>query len=365
MASVPLNDLGRIPAETMNRIQSEIADVLSSGWFLKGPHTKNFELKLSQRLSGRPTLGVANGTDALYVALVSVGVKAGSRVATVANAGGYTTGVTTRLHATPVLIDVDRASAQMSSGALQRAIEKSKIDVVVLTHLYGLAGEVEEIAAMCLAANIPLVEDCAQSLGVFVNGKPVGTFGAVATTSFYPTKNLGAFGDGGAVICNGEQLLAIASSISQYGWSERYIVDRQGGINSRLDEIQAVVLSHMEQHLDENNERRRSIVERYSQVLRGGRSMLGESSPRFSGHLAIMISNTRDTDRDHLETQGIQTGLHYPISDHQQPAWRKVVEFDELPQTDWLTERILTLPCFPGMTEGEVDQVVRALSQLR
>lgn len=364
MASVPLNDLGRIPRETLQAIEHDIGRVLASGWFLKGPETKEVERSLSERHNGRPVLAVANGTDALYVALCSIGITAGSKVATVANAGGYTTGVLTRLNATPVLIDVDRHSAQMSVESLTRAIDKYDLNAVVVTHLYGLIGEIEQICRICAAHNIPVVEDCAQAMGAALNGNSAGTFGDIATTSFYPTKNLGAFGDGGAVICKDSALHAVASSIAQYGWSERYVVTTQGGINSRLDEIQAVVLRHLEPRLDPDNERRRMIVKRYAKALDDSRRMIFDDSSRFIGHLAVMITEVRDEDSRSLAANEIATGIHYPVPDHQQPAWRDLVIGEHLDNTEWLARRTLTLPCFPEMTEQEIQQVESVLGLL-
>jgi len=364
MATVPLNDLGRISADTLNAISSDIAQVLSSGWFLKGPHTAELERKLASRHHERPVLAVANGTDALYVALRSLEIGPGSHVATVANAGGYTTGVLTRLNATPVLVDVDRNSAQMSIESLTKAIETHSLDAVVVTHLYGLIGKVDEISALCARHNIPLLEDCAQAMGAVLHGSAAGTFGDIATTSFYPTKNLGAFGDGGAVICKDSSLFEKAASIAQYGWSDRYVVTTSGGINSRLDEIQAVVLLHLEPQLDSDNSQRRAIVQRYAESLSGSRRMIFNDSPKFIGHLAVMITDSRNSDAEQLGEHGIATGIHYPVPDHQQPAWTDLVLAEDLINTEWLAERTLTLPCFPEMTESEIEHVTKALAML-
>ncbi len=365
MPRVPLNDLSRISADTAANILRSVADVIERGAFLKGPFTAELERRLSGRLSGRPVLGVANGTDALYLALRAIGLSPGHKVATVSNAGGYTSGVALNIGATPVFVDVDPRTGQMSSTALAEVLSAQPgVSAVVLTHLYGLVGDVREIAALCSSHGVPLVEDCAQSMGAQVGGQPAGTFGQIATTSFYPTKNLGAYGDGGAVISSTPALHELVARIAQYGWGSRYEVAVPGGINSRIDEMQAAVLLETELALDAHNERRRTIVARYAAAASGSRYMIGEHSERFVGHLAVMVTDDRSGDASRLDAAGVGTGVHYPILDHRQPGWAGLVPDSPLPATEWLVDRILTVPCFPTMTDDEVDQVASAIALL-
>jgi dTDP-4-amino-4,6-dideoxygalactose transaminase len=362
---VPLNDLSRTPVEVRDALSLSIRRVLDRGWYLKGPETESFEAVLSSRMADRPVVTVANGTDALYLALAAVGVGSGSRVATVANAGGYTTGAVLRLGAEPVFVDVEPATAQMSPAALEAVVGNNDVDAVVMTHLYGLVGEVARVTELCSAQGIPLIEDCAQSMGAVVNGVPAGAFGDIATTSFYPTKNLGGMGDGGAVICRDADLRRRVADLAQYGWSDRYLVSTPGGINSRLDEVQAVVLSQAERHLDRDNRIRRSIVSRYSRALAPGRHMIHVDDERFVAHLAILVTPTRDADVASLTEAGVTTGVHYPIPDHRQPGWSGLFRPETLPVTEQLAERIVTLPCFPQMTDDEIGLVIGALRDLR
>jgi aminotransferase EvaB len=365
VARVPLNDLSRIDAITASNILRSVAGVIERGTFLRGPLTAELEQRLSDRLDGRPILGVANGTDALYLALRAIGMGEGQFVATVANAGGYTSCATLHTGARPVFVDIDPRTAQMSCRALEQVLdEQPNIGAVVLTHLYGLAGEVHDIAALCAMRDVPLVEDCAQAMGIMVEGRPAGTFGQVATTSFYPTKNLGAYGDAGAVISSTAELHKRVAQLAQYGWGSRYEVTLSGGINSRIDEMQAAVLLEAEHALDAQNERRRTIVARYAAAVTGSRYLIGESSERFVGHLAIMVTEDRAGDAGRLDAAGVSTGIHYPVLDHHQPGWAELVPCPRLPDTEWLVERILTLPCFPAMTDDEVDQVTAALATL-
>jgi dTDP-4-amino-4,6-dideoxygalactose transaminase len=307
---------------------------------------------------------VANGTDALFIALSSLGVTQGSKVATVANAGGYTTGAAFRLGATPVFIDVDTETAQMSAISLRNTLIVEKISVVVLTHLYGLVGDVVEIANVCKEFNVPLIEDCAQSFGAKIGDQPAGTFGDISTFSFYPTKNLGAFGDAGAVLTQRRELAQRVQSIAQYGWGDRYSVDLENGVNSRIDEIQAAALLRQLPFIESQNLRRREIIQRYQEVLSRPRRMIMSDQTNFVGHLAILLTDTRDSDKNILGELGVATGIHYPIADYLQPAWRDRASDVTLPATENIQRQILTLPCFPAMTEAEIDQVVNALKTL-
>ena len=364
MTKVPLNDLGRLSSSLKSELSDMIKNVVSSGWFLKGPHTDTLESQISDRFANRPVITVANGTDALYLALLAAGVMQGKNVATVANAGGYTTGAVLRLGGNPILIDIDQNTAQMSLEALHHVITKTAVDVVVVTHLYGLVGDIGGISELCGERGITLIEDCAQSFGAAVGNRPAGTFGDIATTSFYPTKNLGGFGDGGAVICKTEAIRGCVAELAQYGWGNRYSIERPFGINSRLDEIQAAILSRLLQDLDEKNDRRRSIINHFQSAISHDRYMICEDSDRFVGHLAVLVTPNREVDQSILNKNGIATAIHYPIADHRQLAWRNQFGDCSLSETEWLNSRILTVPCFPEMTENEIEIVASALSKL-
>lgn len=365
MAQVPLNDLSRVDPLIQEQVLGDIAEILRSGSFLKGQFTQAFESQLSLMFDSSSFTSVANGTDALFIALSALGVGPGTKVATVANAGGYTTGATLRLGALPVFIDVNPNTAQMSASALRTQLQSDQqVAAVVVTHLYGLIGEIAEIAKVCQEFDIPLVEDCAQSFGASLEGKLAGTFGDAATFSFYPTKNLGAFGDAGAIATRDIEVAQKVQSIAQYGWGTRYSVELPNGVNSRIDEMQAAALVRQLPLIQRNNDIRRGIVHKYSQTLTNTRKMIMHDDERFVGHLAIMLTDSRESDRSLLASLGIATGVHYPIADYEQPAWRKTLGNVQLPNTDKLQQQILTLPCFPSMTSSEINQVVAAIAQL-
>ena len=364
MKNVPLNDLSRLSQDDVRELTRRAESVISSGHFLFGPHTKEFVAHVAGRTSGAEVICVGNGTDALYLALAALGVGRGSRVATVSNAGGYASGAALRLGAMPVIVDNDPATAQMSPESLDQVLGKYGADVVVITHLYGLASRIEELVAVCARHGAKVLEDCAQSFGCVVEGKPVGTFGDIATFSFYPTKNLGALGDAGAVVTKNPGIAARAQRLAQYGWGERYVVSDPGGFNSRIDEIQAAFLNHRIASLDIENTRRREIVIRYEAACTSGRRMIHSAGPEFIGHLAVMLTDSRSSDQEVFAALGVSTGIHYPVLDHHQPAWKGLIDVDSVPSAENLVGRILTLPCFPSMTDEEVDQVVCALSAL-
>ena len=365
MAQVPLNDLSRVDPLIQEQVLGDIGEILRSGWFLKGRFTQALESHLSHMFGNSSITCVANGTDALFIALSALGVGPGTKVATVANAGGYTTGATIRLGALPVFIDVNPNTAQMSASALRTQLQSDQqLAVVVVTHLYGLIGEIIEIANICREFDIPLVEDCAQSFGASLDGKLAGTFGVAATFSFYPTKNLGAFGDAGAIATRDIEVAQKVQSIAQYGWGTRYSVELSNGVNSRIDEMQAAALVRQLPLIQRNNDIRRDIVHKYSQALTSTRKIVMHDDERFVGHLAIMLTDSRESDQSQLASLGITTGIHYPITDNEQPAWKELLGDVQLPNTDKVQQQILTLPCFPGMTSSEINQVVTALAQL-
>jgi dTDP-4-amino-4,6-dideoxygalactose transaminase len=206
------------------------------------------------------------------------------------------------------------------------------------------------------------VEDCAQSLGATVDGRRGGSFADIATTSFYPTKNLGALGDGGAVFTNNDELAQTVKHMRQYGWSSKYKIEYSHGKNSRLDEIQAAILRVKLPLLDQMNDRRRSIHSIYESVPNDRISLVNTASESFNGHLAAVISNNREKDRAELLQAGVKTEIHYPIPDHKQNFPSFTPRKTNLEVTEWAANSVFSLPLFPELTQSEIDQVVEALA---
>ncbi|WP_281640382.1 DegT/DnrJ/EryC1/StrS family aminotransferase [Aurantimicrobium minutum] len=361
---VPFNDLGRGTRELRTQIDSVIARVVSSGWFVLGPEHDALEYELSEYLGVKHTINVGNGTDALELALAAVGVKGGSQVVTVANAGAYTTTAALLLGAEPVYCDVDATTLLMSVETLETTLASlaEKPQAIVVTHLYGALAPINELVAVAHKHNIAIIEDCAQSLGATVDGRRGGSFADISTTSFYPTKNLGALGDGGAVFTNNDELANKVRRMRQYGWASKYSIEFDHGKNSRLDEIQAAVLRLKLPLLDKQNDRRKDIHSIYEKENDADIHFVNSASESFNGHLAVVISKNREKTRSALLDAGVKTDVHYPIPDHKQKFPSFKPRKSNLEVTEWAAESVFSLPLFPELTPNEIDQVVEALA---
>ncbi|HEY4620926.1 MAG TPA: DegT/DnrJ/EryC1/StrS family aminotransferase [Gaiellaceae bacterium] len=361
---VPVADPRRGVEALRPELDAAIARVIEGGRYILGPEHDAFQDELSRFLGARHCVAVACGTDALELALLAVGCRDGDEVVTAANAGFYTTAAARMAGLSVRYADVDPSTLTVSVATLDAAMT-SGTRAVVVTHLYGLLADVEPIAELCRERGVAVIEDCAQAAGARRGGRFAGTFGDAAAFSFYPTKNLPALGDGGAVVTNDDDVAERVRSLRQYGWDGRYRVAVPNGRNSRLDEIQAAVLRARLPHLDAWNERRRSIAARYRQALRPdlGRlvSLEGED---YVAHLAVVLLGERDAARARLQAAGIGTDVHYPIPDHRQPLWGDALAKVRLPVTERAAEQVLTLPCFPELTDKEVDRVCEALDEL-
>lgn len=364
MKMIPLNDLSRTDPETLASEIAVVSQVISSGSYIKGTHTLALEAEISKSTQSAGAVTVGNGTDALMLAMQGLGAHKGDLIATVPNAGGYTTAAAIRIGALPVLVDVDPATLQMSTDSLRRLVSNKKLFAVVATHLYGLMTDIETIRDICNEAGVFLIEDCAQAFGAKFEGSNVGSWGDAAAFSFYPTKNLGALGDGGAISFKQMSHVASARQLAQYGWSNKYEVTMVDGVNSRIDEIQAALLLLRLESLDKDNNTRRSIVKRYSGSLSGQRKIIFVDDESFVGHSAVLVTDSRDKDKAALNSAGISTEIHYPILDNDQTAWKSIFENQIAPNASDNSPKILSLPCFPRLTENEIQQVCQALSAL-
>jgi dTDP-4-amino-4,6-dideoxygalactose transaminase len=362
---LPINDLARWDVADLADITKCLTDVANSGNFMRGPHTAAFESELSQILNYSTVVCVGNGTDALVLSLLSLGIKHGDKVVTVANAGGYATGAILRVGAIPILVDVDLITAQMSIASLIAQLEtNADVKAVIVTHLYGLMASIQMIKELTSSKGILLIEDCAQAIGAKLGEISAGAWGDASTFSFYPTKNLACLGDGGAVAFKKSENAEVCRRLAQYGWSERYVISEANGMNSRLDEVQAAILRSRLKRLNHSNQVRRSIVNRYSRSLDKSRYMICSESESFVGHLAVMVSPSRQEDIDRFRLANVGYGIHYPVLDHQQPAWSVHFVGVSLPNSEKLVDSIVTLPCFPLMTDEEISRFCDVLKSL-
>lgn len=358
-----INNLLARTTRYQTQIQTAVDRVIKSGWFVLGPEVKRFEQSFATFLGANHCISVANGTDAIELALKALGVQKGDKVATVANAGMYTTTAVLAIGATPYFMDVDLETQVVTLEEVTKAID-SGVKAVVVTHLYGLAiPQIFEIANICTKRNISLLEDCAQAHLAKINGQCVGTFGNVGTFSFYPTKNLGALGDGGAIISNDPAITKRVELLRQYGWTAKYQVEIPNAKNSRLDEMQAAVLSEFLPFLKQDNDRRRQIATHYSSLINHPNVITPPVKEKnYVAHLYVIRSSQRNQLKDHLHQLNISSDIHYPIPDYRQPVFGEQFAHVHLQATEQLANEILTLPCYPEMSDQQVEQVISAVN---
>ena len=358
-----MNDLRRSWLATSPEVQQAAARVIESGRYVHGPEHRAFEDELAASLGVGHAAGVASGTDALVLAMLAVGCSVGSEIVTAANAGGYASTAAAQIGAGVVYCDIDARSVLVTASTIEPVLAPSTRAVVV-THLYGNVADIAPIVDLCRPRGIAVIEDCAQAIGGRDEaGNGVGTQGDVATLSFYPTKNLGGAGDGGAVITSDDEIDARVRGLRQYGWQVKYVIESPLGRNSRLDELQAAILRVGLRHVAGFSERRRAIVARYAGATRhpGVRVVTGSGCETVA-HMAVARARDRGALRRHLDRSGIDTDIHYPVPDHRQPGLQPPVRTTNLLETERASDEVLTLPCFPEMTDDEVSRVVAALA---
>lgn len=361
---MPMNNLSRSWAASSYEVAQALGNVVASGHWIQGPHHKALENELSAFLKSEYSFGVASGTDALEIALRSVGCGIDSKIITVANAGGYTPIAAASIGCEVIYCDVDTEKLLMDPISLAPLISKD-ITAVVVTHLYGNVAPVGRIREMCEPFGISVIEDCAQAMGATENGVRVGKIGHVGTFSFYPTKNLGAIGDGGAITTDDPVVAQRITELRQYGWTSKYKIDISGGMNSRLDEIQAAILRVGLPRLDPMNKRRVEIIEQYSGAIRGSHLRLITSSESGNvAHLAVLEipeNIGRDKFRNYMKEHGIQTDIHYPILDCDQEGLGKPRVTPNLARSRHASNLIVSIPLFPELSEDELTQITTAL----
>ncbi|WP_151199582.1 DegT/DnrJ/EryC1/StrS aminotransferase family protein [Cryobacterium sp. LW097] len=358
-----MNDLARGIFRDRERLTTAFERVLDSGYVVMGPNHNEFQRALAAYLGVKHVLGVASGTDALELAIKTVMPAGRNTVVTAANAGGYTSVAAKHAGFSVRYADVDSESLCVSLETLVPSLTDD-VGVVVVTHLYGNLTDVTNLVSYCHNRGIRVVEDCAQAIGATLDGKSAGSFGDIAATSFYPTKNLGAIGDGGAIATSNDEFAAIVAQLRQYGWSTKYRVEIPAGTNSRLDEMQAAFLLARLPLLDGFNERRRDIIERYRAAAAGGPlRVLPALGGHHVGHLAVALTANRDYVRAALLALGVQTDIHFPIPDYAQLGFGS--DLQSLATTDRISKEILSLPCFPELTDEEIQQVCGAIESLK
>jgi dTDP-4-amino-4,6-dideoxygalactose transaminase len=344
-------------------IDAAIARVLDGGVYVLGREVEVFEAAFADFVGVAHAIGVASGTDAIEIALRACRIGSGDLVFSVSHTAVATIAAIERAGATPVLVDVEPGTYTMAPRELLRALQSplaGRPAAVLPVHIYGQPAELSALTEIARIHGLRLIEDCAQSHGALYRGRAVGSFGDIACFSFYPTKNLGALGDGGMVVTNDPALAAALREIREYGWRERYVSAR-AGINSRLDPIQAAVLGVKLRSLEADNARRQVIADRYHTGLTGLPLALPVRRPQSTHvfHQYVIRLAERDALRAALQAAGIGSGIHYPVPVHQQPAYsgRLACGPSGLGLTERAGPQILSLPIYPQISDEAVDRV--------
>lgn len=361
---IVFNDLKPLHQLHAAEIQAAIQRVVASGWYVLGPEVEALESAFAGYHGGGYAVGVANGTDALELALRAASIGPGDEVITVSHTAAATVCAIERAGARPILVDIDLDSYTMCPAAARAAITP-RTRALIPVHLYGQPANLPALVALARQANLLLIEDCAQAHGARYNGRFVGTFGDLAAFSFYPTKNLGALGDGGMVLTRDARLAEQVRRLRNYGQTVRY-QHTQRGINSRLDELQAAILNVKLAHLDEANACRQRLARRYHVRLSGVIRPVPHAPTSVVDHvyhLYVIRHPDRDQLRARLKAGGIETLIHYPIPNHLQTAYADLgYPPGSLPRTEQATREILSLPLYVGLTAAEVDAVADAIT---
>jgi dTDP-4-amino-4,6-dideoxygalactose transaminase len=358
---VPFANFRRTVDELRPELDAAIARVLDSGWFLLGREGEEFEREFAAFVGTPHAVGCASGTDAIELILRAAGVGAGDEVVTQANTCVPTVAAIARAGATPVLCDVEPEAGTIDPGSLERALSP-RTRAVIPVHLYGQMGDVDAVAEVARAGGAALVEDCAQAHGAVAGGRAAGTIGVAGAFSFYPTKNLGGFGDGGAVATSDPELDERLRLVRQYGQADRYQHVAEG-VNSRLDEVQAALLRVRLAHLAEGNARRRAIACHYAEALAGSPveplRQLPDREHVF--HLFVVVAPDRERFQAALEERGVATLVHYPRPIHGHAPYEQLGRGPvPLSNAESLSERVVSLPIYPELTDAEVEHVADA-----
>lgn len=359
---VPFYDLAALHAEIRPEIDAAIARVLARGWYILGEEVERFEEAFARLAGARHCVSVGNGLEALTLTLRALGIGEGDEVIVPGATFIATWLAVSAVGATPVAVDVDEQTLTIDPALVEAAVTP-RTRAIIPVHLYGHPCDMAALNAIAARYALAVLEDAAQAHGAAFGGRPCGALGTAAAWSFYPAKNLGALGDGGAVTTNDDKLAASLRSLRNYGSAVKYVHERQGS-NSRLDELQAAILSAKLPHLARWNAARARVAQRYDDALAATELVLPRAidDVRHAWHLYVVRSEARDVLRARLGMHGIECHVHYPIPPHQQEAYAQTpLASATLPVTERWSTTALSLPLSPTMSTSEVDRVVEAV----
>ena len=337
-----------------------IRQALESSQFILGPQVERFEQAFATYLGVRHCIGVNSGTDALVLALLALGIGAGEEVITVSMSFTATAMAVLHSGARPRFVDVDRDTRCIDLKQIEAAITPRTVAILPV-HLHGFPVDMPRLMAIARRHNLAVVEDCAQAHGARIAGRAVGSFGDLAAFSFYPTKNLGCAGDGGAVVTQDPALAQRVRALRAYGWFDERRISHELGHNSRLDEVQAAVLNVLLPHLDEGNRERVALAARYRQLLADEDVMLAAENANAVQHQFVISVPRRNALRSYLlENAGIETGIHYPVPLHRQPLFAAYAT-TPLPVTDELARTMVSLPIQPEIAGESIEHIAQSV----
>lgn len=359
------NRLDRGFYQYQKEFEEKVLEVLRSGYYVLGKEVSTFEEEFASYVGTKYCIGVASGLDALWIAFRLLNIGKGDEVLVQGNTYIASVMGITLNGATPIFIEPDEHYG-MDPEKIEKAIT-NKTKAILVTHLYGMASKMDKIVDICKKYNLRLVEDCAQSHGACFNGKMTGSFGDIGCFSFYPSKNLGAFGEGGAITTNDTNINEACRTFRNYGSQKRYY-NKIIGTNSRLDEIQAGLLRVRLSHLEELIEERRKIAAKYNKELKNIKIKLPLLADGATSvwHQYVITCDERDKLINYLNEKGIGTIIHYPIPPHLQECYKNLgYREGDFPITEKLSETVLSIPMYNGMTENEQNYIIKAINEFK
>ncbi len=363
---IPVFDLKRQYVYLKAELDGAFTNVFDSGNFVLGENVRLFEEEFANYLDARFSVGVGSGTEALHLSLKACNIGHGDEVITVPNTAVPTISAISSAGARPVLVDVTPDTYTIDTKKIEKEIT-NKTKAILPVHMYGHSAEMEQIMKLAEAYNLRIIEDACQAHGAQYNGKNAGTSGDMGCFSFYPTKNLGAYGDGGIVVTNDEELYNKLLMLRNYGEVKKF-TSKIEGFNSRLDEIQAAFLRVKLKYLDEWTNKRREIATRYQQLLFNSNVQLPSERQwaKHVYHLFVIRTNRRDALKDYLQEHGVGTHIHYPIPVHLQEAYKKLgYKAGDFPISERNAGEILSLPIYPELTTEEIETVAGLIMEFQ
>lgn len=365
MQEIPVVDLNKQYESIRQELDNVLSSIFARGSFILGAEVAAFENEFAEYCGVSHAIGVASGTEALQLALLACGIGAKDEVIAPAHTAVATVAAIEAVGAHPILVDIDTARYTLDSNLLDQVITQ-QTRAIIPVHLYGCPTDLNPILQIARERNLFVVEDCSQAHGALYRDRKVGSWSDIAAFSFYPTKNLGAFGDGGAVVSNNTVLAEKVRLLRQYGWKEHYISTVKG-MNSRLDELQAGILRVKLRHLDQWNAHRIQLASLYSELLSVNTDIILPFQPEDSSHVFhqfVIRHPQRDAIRRHLKIRGVHTLIHYPVPIHLQPAYANLgYAVGSFPNTEAASREVLSLPLYPELTDEIATRICQYIGE--